>query len=571
MFRIFLDFLIYLSQHTVIAFLALTGVGLALARIWNLDGLVTRLAGPRWRSGLLTATLILIVVFTLISGWYVQLRGYAGEVEPMVTSLSWMVQNGYPLYHDLHSPARYSVLYGPSVFLTNGLFLKVLGPSLAATKLASALAGLGSLLLLFAATTRKGVGTKPTRDPVPVAVVGLAILFFWMQGFAIYLVRPDALLVFAVCLALYSAVKVRKVLAVLAVGVTLGFAVNLKAHAGLYFLPVLVLLARRCGLRALLWALATGAATVGLPFVLYPQISLTNYLIWLNNAMRHGLGIETLPLTSRFTVALLAPVAALLALNPQPGRWLRRQVLLAASYLVAVAGVLVLSAKPGAGLVHLLPLVPSTLYLAALLARDLSPAGLPRPVSPLRQRVGHAVAAAAVLTMALSGLVHEYRVVKLVQWQTANCRDLAGDIADIQATFPGLHLGMAVGGENDCFRSTWLRPLLVFQNNPLLLDPIAVMDCHRSGQDLPPETFAAFSHGQVPVWLVPKFQRPFAKVNWYAPHEPIFSEAFMDHFRANYTPRSQSRFFDIWIWNGLSGEALGEPALAATGAVAPGS
>lgn len=571
MFRAFLDFMIFLSQHPVIALLAFAPVVFVLGRGGRLDRVLDRLNGPVGRRGLLVATLVLLLVFVLIAGWYVQLRGYAGEVEPMVSSLSWMVHHGYPLYHDLHSPARYSVLYGPSVFLTNGLFLEILGPSLAATKLASALAGLGTLLLLFAATERGAATSEERRDLVPVAVVGLAILYFWMQGFAIYLVRPDALLVCAVALGLYGAVKVRRWPAILVVGVTLGFAVNLKAHGGLYFLPVVALLGRRWGWRSAGWAAAAALGTVAIPFAFYPQINLPNYLIWLKNAMRHGLAPETLPLTLRYTVALLVPAWALLALGAHPARWLKREALLVGAQLAAVAGSLVLSAKPGAGLVHLLPLVPSSLYLTALLAREAGAHPACRAEAHTRRRLGWSVATAMMAILALSGLVHEYRVVKLVHWQNADCRDLAGDIADIQATFPGLPLGMAVGGENDCFRTTWLRPLLVFQNNPLLLDPIAVMDCRLSGQDLPPETFAAFSQGKVPVWLVPKAQRPFAKTNWYAPHEPIFSEAFMAHFGANYSPRSQSRFFDIWIWNGLSREALGEPAIAAVGVVKPAS
>src|SRR5512133_1669547 len=87
-----------------------------------------------------TVSLGLLAVYAGIAAWYVGLEGFAGEVEPVVSTLSWLVSHGHPLYTPFDAAERYSVLYGPSVFLTNGLFLKTLGPSLAAVKLASALA-----------------------------------------------------------------------------------------------------------------------------------------------------------------------------------------------------------------------------------------------------------------------------------------------------------------------------------------------------------------------------------------------------------------------------------------------
>ncbi len=51
--------------------------------------------------------------------------------------------------------------------------------------------------------------------------------------------------------------------------------------------------------------------------------------------------------------------------------------------------------------------------------------------------------------------------------------------------------------------------------------------------------------------LVPRSQKPFAKENWYAPHNSLFSIEFQEHFQACYTPRGHSRYFDLWFWNGL--------------------
>ncbi len=63
---------------------------------------------------------------------------------------------------------------------------------------------------------------------------------------------------------------------------------------------------------------------------------------------------------------------------------------------------------------------------------------------------------------------------------------------------------------------------------------------------------------------MPRGQEPFRKFNWYAPHRPIFPDDFVKHFEENYSPRAQTRYFDLWFWNGLAGVA------EAAGKVSPG-
>jgi hypothetical protein len=557
MIRQFLDIGIYLSQHTLVCFIVFLAILYAGFRWLRFDDRFTGWTRTWARPVLMGTTALLLVVYVVISGWYLRLEGFAGEVEPLVSSISWMVQDGHALYHDLDDSARYSILYGPSVFLTNGLFLKILGPSLFATKLASALAGLASLLLIYASVQRRKL------DPAAVAVVGLAILYYWSQGFAVYLVRPDSLLLFSVSLGLFVAVRARRIFAVLGLGLILGFAVNLKVHSGFYFLPVLAIMMSRFGRRVLGGTISLAVVSVLAPFAFYDQVSLTNYLVWLGNATHHGLCWNTVLQTLRYTGGLVIPVVGLIMLQESPRAWFRDHKALVITSAVSLMVILVLAAKPGAGLVHLLPLVPTILYLVGILLQ-----GMPRDFWLDRSDLGKAPRwgrmglTAMLLTVILGGTVHEYRMTSLVSWQNQEASDLARDLADIQASLPGLKIGMAVGGENQNFRHTWMRPLLVFNDNPLLLDPIAVMDCHLAGRPLPPETFEAITRGDVSAWLVPKAQQPFQKLNWYPPHDPVFSTDFMEHFRAHYTPRIQSQFFDVWIWNGLSGEALGEPALA---------
>jgi len=527
-----LDIVIFFARNMLAAFALFFGVCLLLGRRAPVERL--RPAHAWWLS------LGLLAVFAAIAAWYVGLEGLAGEVEPAVTTLSWLVSQGHPLYTPFDAAERYSVLYGPSVFLTNGLFLRLLGPSLASVKLVAALAAFGSLLLIYAALARR------RRDTLAILLAAAAALYFWAQGFAVYLVRPDALLVFSVALALYGAARLRRSLAVLTVAAAAGFAVNLKLHGFLYFVPVAALLAQRHGRRA--WpAAAAGALVVAaLPFLLNPQVSLVDYFAWIANASRHGLTTEYLALDLGYAAALLLPLAGTLALTG----WSRWRGTPESTLVLALASVLpamlVLASKPGAGLVHLMPLAVPTVYVLGRLVQRLQDEGF-----DWRPRARRAAALAFGLTLLLAGSVNEYRAVRLLDWQTRLLPDLEQDVRGVMARYDDLPMAMACGGENKHYLSTWTRALLAFDGNPVLLDPISVMDSSLSGRDLSESTYDAINQGRIALWLVPRGQDPFRKVNWYTPHLPIFPEAFRRHFLANYTQRAQSRYFDLWFWNGL--------------------
>lgn len=536
-----LDIIIFFARNMVAAFVLFFAA-------WLLPWRRPVMAHLRWRQ---THTWVLSVgllaVFVGIAVWYVGLEGFAGEVEPVVSTLSWLVSHGHPLYNPFDAAERYSVLYGPSVFLTNGLFLQMLGPSLPAVKLASALGAVGSLLLLYAAVARR------RRDTLAVSLTAGAAMYFWAQGFSVYVVRPDALMVFAVALGLFGAARLRAFLALAVVAATAGFAVNLKLHGLFYFVPVVALLATRHGWRAGVGSVAGAVAVAALPFAFNDQISLVNYLAWVRNATQHGLNAEYLALDLGYAAALLLPLGLVLGLSGWR-RWRgTAEGTLVLSLGAVLPAVLVLASKPGAGLVHLMPLALPTVYVLGRLIQRLQDEGFDwRPPT----RAGAAVAFA--LTLVLAGTVNEYRAVRRLAWETGDQPDLAQDVRGIMARYEGLTLAMACGGENRSFRSTWPRPLLAFGDNPVLLDPISVMDSSLSGRELSPSTYRAISDGRIKVWLVPRGQEPFRKANWYAPHTPIFPEAFVRHFEAFYSPRAQTRYFDLWFWNGL-------PELAASG------
>lgn len=487
---------------------------------------------------------LVLLLYATVVIWYLFLPGFAGELEPMITSVSWLVQQGQPLYHDFDSAERYSVLYGPNGYLTDGLFMRILGPTLVSAKIGHVAAALASLLCLYLALT------SAASHRMALGFTALAALLYWTEGSFSYMIRPDAYLLMGLSLALMCALRAQRTWAILWVALALGYCVNLKIHTGFFFLPILAILHRRFGLRAALTALGGGVVVFSLPFLLHPQVSLRNYIVWLREATRHGLNWQTFLTTFQLALFMSLPLVVFALPGFRAAGLARTQRTALVALTAGTAIVLVLAAKPGAGLNHLMPLIPLVLYFATELLVEFK-----RQASDWNRvfsgpRLGVALAIGSVALVA--GTVTQYRCVRLIQSEVADGPAISQDVQRILDAYPEHSISMAYGGEGRDFRLTSYRPLLVFAGQPVLLDVIAVMEADFAGRSLPQQTYAAVQEGRIAIWLVPKQRPPFQKNNWYPDHNPIFPQDFQDLFLANFGIRDSSQFFDLWFHNSLA-------------------
>jgi hypothetical protein len=546
--------LLEIALNPLVAAILLMVLCLGAIRIDPLRNRLQRVWARYGRLMLVTAAAGILTVHVLTVGWYLLLPGFADDLEPLVSSTSWLVEQGHPMYHAFAAPERYSVLYGPMSYLTNGLIMKLFGPSLVTAKLGSALAALLGLCFLYLAYRRLG------RPHVALVLTALAALLYGLGGPISYMVRPDALLIAAVSFGLLCALRSRPPLGVIGLAVAIGFAANLKVHAGLFFLPILVLCAH-WGRRNLLLVLGGALAVFLMPFVFHPQISARNYVVWLLEATRHGLDIRTFAVNLHLGLFLGLPLMLLLPGNKEiTGD--REQKAFLLSLVISALGMAILASKPGAGLKHMLPLVPLILYGCARLMirlRSTREAWMPA-LSPQRLGAGLGL----VLVILITGSVTQYRFLRVCQLQNLHGQEISRDIDRILDSYPDCTIGMAYGGENGAYRLTSYRPLLVFAGNPVLLDAIAVMEERFSGRSLPPPTYEALATGQIAIWLVPRSREPFHKRNWYPGHEEIFPEELRRVFRRFYHLRDRSRYFDLWFHADVPAEvgALLDPGFA---------
>ncbi len=540
--RLFFDILVVCAQHPLY-----TMAGVAV--IW----LITRKhthpyvsygrAERTWRTVRPVLLLVSLVVFGAFLAnclWYLLHDGYTSDVEATVVSISWWLKTGGELYHAPDAAQQYSLLYGPSVFLLTGFYLDLLGPTVLASKTGALLSLYLSLTMLFL-TLRRWVS-----DTLAFGMTVVAVLLFWVCGHSVLLVRPDAYLLAAVAFALYSAGSPRRVLAVTGAALGLGLAVNLKLHALLYMLPVLALLDEQHGWRASVAALGLGGVVMALPFF-SDAVSLTRYLEWIFITAHHGLQFDELPhLLSR---ALFYTVPAIVPLTAGRVVYQRADVrpVLIQAWVVGNLVVMLLALKPGAGQVHLLPLIPLNLVFAARLWPEAGTLGLLLPERRASWRMG--LVASFLFVALFAGSVEGYRSARKASSLMSDAGGITEDVQRILAAHPDRDIHMGYGGFEPYFHWTSQRTLLVLAGEPLLLDIIALMDSRRADKPIPEATYRLIADGAADLWLIPRGQAPFDISNWYPPHRSVFPEDFKALFTSAYRHTDSTEYFDLWEYD----------------------
>lgn len=485
---------------------------------------------------LTTASIGLLALYALLLGWYLSIENFAGEVEPTVTSVSWVAAHGAPLYHGMETAARYSVLYGPAIFLINGWMMMLLGPSVAAAKAAGVLAGASSMLFLYLSLRSR------LRRRESVWLCSLAVLLYFVHGPFSYLSRPDPLLLSASAFALFCATRLGRWGAMAGLAAAIALSVNMKIHGIVYMIVPLLILLDRHGARTVLISLTLSLGLILSPFAM-SNVSLPNYLHWLAQATHHGLDRTTFLHTFRFAVLLFLPVLILATARSRP---LPRAIM--AGLVASFALTLVFAAKPGAGLNHLLPLIPPTLYVLAAQLRALRTEanyGL-RELGALRQ----AALLGSLATMLFVGSVAEAKCLKRLQAGSELGPRVVSDLQGILHRYPDRTIAMAYGGEGGHYELTFYRPHLLFAGQPLPLDIISLMDSQRAANEIPSETYRALDDGAIELWLVPRGASPFMKRNWYPPHQNVFPQEFVALLRERYRNLESTEFYDIWFFQG---------------------
>ena len=506
-----------------------------------------RLGRCRWL--LPSATCWSIVVFAVVALHYLSVPTFYDHVEPAVVDIARLHGHGMPIYHDIDFPSRYSLLYGPNTFIVHYIAMLVCGESMTTFKLPGIILAIASLALTVAAV-RTAVGHTIGFHLAVIDFCGMTLLF--REKF--YWARSEPQILFWSALGVFGATRRSPVFSAVVVGAALGGCFNVKIHAFLLFSPLLALIASRLTLRYGLIVLATATAMIALPFLVFPTISLSNYLFWLKAATRHGFSAEILRDVLIYAGVMGMPLAMqmLSALGKLSASCrvalLRRRMVPLLFGGVGVVALVILASKRRAGEWHLMPMLPVVALIFASVHAYAwhETQGDSDPL--IRTCLGSVVCLSIVSTLAAVIPVIQSICVATIK-KDAGYNRVTGAIADIRA-FAIAHSNesMAMGyGDDSGYSLTSLRPLLPVPNR-FLCDAAALMDMDFAKIPVPKATIKKLDSGVVKLWLIPRGQEPFALRNLYD-LTPVFSDEFRGSFRRNYERSGSTKYFDIWSYH----------------------
>ncbi len=494
----------------------------------------------------------LFVSYVLILNYIVLLVLYAvhsnffDHAEANIATVSWLFKIGQPIYHNLQSAEQYSIPYGPMLYMINGFFLTVLKPSIFSAKIGGILAGGLSLLIIFY-VLKKIIGYKVATLCLAYISLNLIAVYAYFAA-ATFWNRSDSFLLMFVALALLAVVRENTIIAIVLSALSLGISINLKIHGAFYFLPIYILLYSRHGIYSTLISLLSSSLLTIAPFIYLQQVSFKNYILWLGEFGKQGLSFTLFKQNIVWSMYLFAPVILIFiffVVNYKTAfiNFIREQKILLLSLLISLTSMTILGSKAGAGMNHLIPLLPLSYYIFALTLKQIFHFQANTVIQKQNKYYYCAYISLilALLTVTLlRGFLNELQLIHLASKYN---NEPAQEINRIISSHPGNTIGMGYGGDYDL---TYYRPILVYQGNPYLIDAVSMMDAEYLGKKIPKETLNAIDSCQINLWLIPKGGSPFQLYNYFNHHQ-VFNEELKNAFLKNYERKEQLNYYDLWF------------------------
>ena len=508
--------------------------------------------------GVIVAAAILaalpLVADLLLSGWYLFSPTYIDHIEASVASVTHYFMQGAPVYPDLGSYTFNGLLYGPLLAELNSLGYLVSGGVLGSKLVGWVAAWMAVVVMVL---------TAPRAERDWAWAAGLIAPCCVLASFGNVLTadRADSLLLLFATLALWAVVRLPRLTGLLLAALLAGLATDLKLHGPAYLVPALVCwLARyEAGARPMRVASVVAAVAlvmalgVVLPF-LPSNVSITNYLAYLQLGAKHGLRIDLFAWNLTFLLSLWIPALLVAwAARGQRASLPRHLAQFATVLGIMEIAVAVIASKPGAGSHHLLPFLGFHAWLVQqLLAAEAGRATVAgqamaisvAPTSDSWRELPAARAAVTGLAAVLLGTAWPaaamsysfFNFNRLRPTQAAAFEELRG-VAD---RYPHGMMGIA-GPES--YALTIFRPWLTLRGTPQT-DYGAWMDWQLSGMSDAPLA-KALRACEIPYVFIPTGGEPFTMYNNYD-SEPLFSEDVRATFARNYSLIQPGQYYFVY-------------------------
>ena len=496
------------------------------------------------RRTVIAAVSTLFGLMVLMHVFYLTEDYMSNSYAMLYADSAWYSAKGQPLYTSPESAFRYSLPYGPDGYLAVAAFQHLLGPSPFSSKLPIFCCWLGGFLFLYLALRKR----NKWEIALGVITLGMAVLP-QLQEFDFW-PRPDLFLLFLVSMAIWIVVKDFR-LSWIWLGIMIGIAVDLKVHGFIYFLPLIAVLLRR---RFNLWAAAAGfvAAIIVclLPFVLFDQISLANYLRVLRMDGGHRFSASLMKTVVSFLVVFsligFSPLLIYRMNNDAMGSVLKKNGFFVGGLVLGLLIVVYPASLEGAGEHHLIPFLPLFLFLGGSLYADMEASGTcvwegsPMALSLMLSLWIYIYISASITSLTL--LSHFQKDNQIAQMRDAELETIMQKYgSSVILNAPGSLRSV----EGDTYRSD-----LVFHGMPIGVDSSAIMDFTEG--HVPPASLDRLL-GQVEdqyhrpvIWISPRYDEPFAETSYFHPYGRLFSDSFVQDFHRRFRLVEHSDSFDIY-------------------------
>ena len=385
-----------------------------------------------------------------------------------------MFIKGQPIYPNTFAADVYEVPYGPLLFILNGVAIKA-APSILSSKVCGIICFIAALIILWRLMRQ---ASQP-RDIVFIAFGCVAALFIYMPigGAYVFWNRPEPFLLLLGLLSLLVLTSFKPRPAAFTIGILAGCAVGFKIHGGIYLVPAALALIgpldwrNRIKLAAIMAPLT--ALTIAAPFVWFNKLEeLSGYVSVLVMASKQKWLLSLLIDNILLSMSVLLPSLYLLLGNlgiSSRNAWLLLGLII--SFITAS----IIGSISGAGIHHLIPLIPMAIYLCLAL-----------PAKRGHLSVDHAVKFAIIAT-SLSFLF-PYVYVGVRNTYSASHRlfyisseySKRVDVEHINDKYPDAQVGI---GDDQHFDDSFYKILPILRGGPLRIDFSSWMDFQYEVQD----------------------------------------------------------------------------------------
>ena len=489
-----------------------------------------------------SSSLVLLGFFaTCFSYLYVNFinNGYA----VLYAITSWLFYHGKPVYSDGSAHQPYSLPYGPIGYILVSGFQYAFTPGIFSSKLPAYLASLASFLFLYWALRAKSNWVISLF--LTAFAAGLLITFKPLQ----YWPRPEPFLFLCVTVGLWASTRSR-LWSLVILGISAGFAINLKIYALALFLPMFADVFHNR--KIVITALSAGIPllfVVCIPFAL-SNISLANYLLILkiDGSVPFRMG-ELIGCYKWWTILGLISFAPLIIIDlPLQDKMsvIYEKRYFIAGLLLAILAISYPASRETTGPHHLIPFIPIMLYLSVAIysevvartnvSRQFALGGTSLFCSMWIVVAGYAI---------LQGLVVPGQLIA----KDKAARQQVIDLGEILQKKSGYIILNATGSRATVNDESY-RALLVFNGMPVGIDPVSSMDYkyfHNFEPDLP--TFIAdlkMQYHRPIMWICPKGAVPFSLISFFGAEEPVFSSKFTNDFKERFAFSGSSKCFDLY-------------------------